>query len=301
MDVTFSVFNIKPAVEGIGVTDLPGLLFKALNKTTAAKERLMPLTHHDDNKDKDFISNFNYNQKHLFGSFVRLNEGEVSTVLTASLDKKTIGINEMISEAKAGSAGSIKTSGFFCMSGDILVLSSARYIRGALETYASWITREKLNDDTQCRFVPLINTASKIPIKDIQSIKFADTFASSSNLISNTSMKLSKNLLDQLFGNIQTLRNMNINDIVSATLVLHINKKELRKNNAQVLNTALRLVDSENIIITGNDGKRIKGTEYLSKVVRRFEKVGKQRYNEAAIENEMRLIIKAVKNGEVVS
>jgi len=94
---------------------------------------------------------------------------------------------------------------------------------------------------------------------------------------------------------------MNIKDIVSATLILHINKSELRKNNADVLNKALRLVDSENIIITGNDGRRIKGTEYLSKVTRRFENVGGQRYNEKAIETEMRSIIKAVRNGEVVS
>ena len=300
MDVTFSVYNIKPVVENVEITDLPGKLYKALNKTETAKERLMPLSHHDDNKDKDFISNFNYGQGYLFGSFVRLNEGEVSSVLITSLDKKTIGINEMISDAKKGSAGSIKTSGFFCMSEDILVLSSARSIRGALETYSSWITREKLNNDLQCRFVPLINTATDIPIRNIQSIKFTDTFGSSSNLISNASMTLSKNLLDQLFGKVKTLRDINIDDIVSATLVLQINKKELRKNNADILNTALRLVDSENIIITDNDGKRIKGTEYLSKVVRRFEKIGNQRYNEKAIETEMRGIIKAVKNGEVV-
>jgi len=206
MDVTFSVFNIKPVVEGIELTDLPGKLYKALNQTTTARERLMPLSHHDDNKDKDFISNFNYGQGYLFGSFVRLNEGETSLVLAASLDKKTIGINEMISEAKEGSAGSIKTSGFFCMAGSILVLSSARYIRGPLEVYASWITREKLDDDMQCRFIPLLNTAKNVPIRDIQSIKFSDTFESSNNLICNTSMKLSKNLLDQLLGNIETLR-----------------------------------------------------------------------------------------------
>jgi hypothetical protein len=301
MDVTFSVFNIRPVVEGVELTDLPGKLYKALNKTATAMERLMPLSHHDDNKDKDFISNFNYGQGYLFGSFVRLNEGETSSVLMTSLNKKTIGINEMISEAKEGSAGSIKTSGFFCIFKDILVLSSARYIRSALEIYASWIIREKLDDDMQCRFFPLINTASNIPIRDIQSIKFSDTFGSSDNIVCNTSMKLSKNLLDQLFGNIKTLHDMNIDDLVSATLVLHFNKKELRKNNADVLNKALRLVDSENIIITGKDGRRIRGTEYLSKIVRQFEKIGRQRYNEQAIETEMRNIIKAVKNGEVVS
>jgi len=210
MNVTFSIFKIEPVVRSIEVNDLPGNLYKALNKTKTARERLMPLSHHDDNKDKDFISYFNYKQGFLFGSFVRLNEGEVSAISTASLDKKTIGINEMISEAKEGTAGSIKTSGFFCMADDLLVLSNARYIRGALEVYANWIIREVLNEDIQCRFSPVVNTETKIPIREISSIRFADTFSSTNNMISKASVKLSIDLLDQFFGKVKTFRDMNI-------------------------------------------------------------------------------------------
>jgi len=299
--ITLSIFEIKPIIEGVGLIDLPGNLFKALDGTDTARERLMPLSSEADNKDKDFVSNFNYKQGYLFGSFVRLIEGEESTVMLSSLDKKTVGLNEMISEAKEGSAGSIRKSGFFCMSGSFLVLSNGRSVRGPLETYTSWIIRDKTEVDLQFHFSPIINTANTIPLGDIQSIKFSDTFLNPETVVSKTSMKLSKSLLDTLIGNVTTLRNMDINDIVSAELVLKINKKLLRKSNANALRTALRLVDSDNIIITGSNGKRIKGTTYLSSVVREFERIGSDRFNERAIETAMRDILKAVKNGEVVT
>jgi hypothetical protein len=207
----------------------------------------------------------------------------------------------MISEAKEGSAGSIRKSGFFCMSGSFLVLNSGRSIRGPLETYAGWIIRENTDSDLQFHFSPVINTANTIPLGDIKSIKFSDTFLNPETYVSKASMKLSKLLLDTLLGNVTTLQNMNIDDIVSAELVLKINKKLLKKSNANALKTALRLVDSDNIIITGSNGKRITGTTYLSSVTRDFEKTGSDRFNERAIETAMREILRAVKSGEVVS
>ena len=91
-----------------------------------------------------------------------------------------------------------------------------------------------------------------------------------------------------------------LEDIISATLVLQIDKNKLKKENSDVLNTALRLVDSENIIIIGKNGKRIKGTAYLTKAFRQFKNIRGLRYNEQEIEDEMRKIIKDVKHGELV-
>ena len=73
------------------------------------------------------------------------------------------------------------------------------------------------------------------------------------------------------------------------------------KNNSAALDTALRLIDNDSITITGKNGKVIKGTEYTLRVVRDFETSATGYYNEKAIESEMRIIIKKLKNNEMVA
>jgi len=104
-----------------------------------------------------------------------------------------------------------------------------------------------------------------------------------------------------MLSNVKLGKDLDMEDIMSARLTLKINKQQLKKNNSAVLDAALRLVDGENISVIGNDGTKINGTEYLTKFKRAFEKTSAGYYNEKAIETEMRQIIKAVKNGDMVS
>jgi len=299
--LTISVFEIKPITIGVQSINLPKDLFSALNKTEKAKERLMPLSSNGTNKDSDLISNFTYSQGYLFGSFIRLNAGEVSTVLLASLDKKTIEINEIISEAQKGSAGSIHDKVFFCMFGDLMVMTSAWSNRKALETYIDWILKEKADQDIQARFVPKKNTAKTIPLKDIQSIKVSDTYLNAKAETKKETFSLTQEIVKLLFKDVKDLRALEIDDVIKATLTLTINKRELRKNNAAALDTALRLIDNDSITITGKNGQTLKGTEYTLRVTRYFEYTATSYYNEKAIESEMRIIIKAIRKNEVVT
>ena len=296
-----SVFEIEPITVGVQSINLPKDLYSALNKTEKAKERLMSLSSDGSNKDSDLISNFTYNQGYLFGSFIRLNADEESTVLLTSLDKKTIEINEIISEAQKGSAGSIHDKVFFCMSGDLMLMTSAWTNRKALETYIDWILREKSNQDIQARFVPKKNTAKTIPIKDIQSIKVSDTYLNARAETKKETFNLTREIVKLLFHDVKNLRDLEIDDIINATLTLTINKRELRKNNTVALDTALRLIDNDSITITGKNGQTLKGTEYTLRVVRNFEPIATGYYNEKAIEGEMRIIIKAIRNNEMVT
>ena len=298
--LTISVFEIEPITVGVQSINLPKDLYSALNKTTTAKERLMPLSSDENNKDSDLISNFTYGQGYLFGSFIRLSVGEKSNVLLSSLDKKTIEINEIITEAEKGSAGSIRDKVFFCMSGNLMLMTSAWTNRKALETYIDWILREKETQDIQARFIPKKNTAKTIPIKEIQSIKVADTFLNTKTETKKETFNLRKEIVKLLFHDVKNLRDLELDDIINATLTLTINKRELRKNNTAALDTALRLIDNDSIIITGKNGRTLKGTEYTLHVKRAFEPVASGYYNEQAIESEMRLIIKQIKNNEVV-
>ena len=75
----------------------------------------------------------------------------------------------------------------------------------------------------------------------------------------------------------------------------------MKKDNSAALDTALRIVDSDDVIITSKDNKRIRGTEYLMRLVRVIEQTSLGYYNEQQIETEMRAILKAVKDGQLVS
>jgi len=299
--MTVSVFEIKPLTESIARIDLSGHLHSTLDSTNTARERLMPLSNDENNKDSDFISNFVFSQKFLFGSFVRLNAGEESSVTKASLNKKIVRIDEMISEAQEGSEGSIHTSAFFCIHEHFMVMNSAHANKKALEVYINWFLREHNDELQQCVFVPMKNTANTIPVKDIQSIKFADTYLRGDARTENASLNLTKDLLKKLFNDVKTPHDFNLEDVISATLTLTINKRELKKGNAAVLDTALRLVDSDEIVITGKGGKRIRGTQYLCTTTIEYERVGNSLFNEKAIDGAMRKILMDVKNGKVVS
>jgi hypothetical protein len=295
-----TVFEVKPLTVDIMVPNLGKELFGVLNGTVTAKERLMPLSK-DDNRDSDFISNFSYLQKFLFGSFVRLNEGEESVVFATSLDKQKVGVNEMISQAREGSAGSIKEKVFFCLYENLIVISSAYRNEKALETYCHWLFREKAGKDLDFCFYPKMKTTDKIKIKNIQSIKIADTYLRGKAETKREAFALNKKLLKIIVDDIDTTEDFDINDIASATLEIKFKIRDIKKENAAVLDAALRFVDDDNIVIKDKTGNTIRGSELIIKVTRNFETFEKGLYNEQAIETEMRKIIKAVRNNEMVS
>lgn len=299
--ITISVFEIKHDTVEIENLHLPKVLNEALNNTASALERLMPLSSDEGNKDSDFISNFSFNQNFLFGSFIRLNAGEETIVKLSALNKMKVDINEMITAAKEDSAGSVRDSAFFCMCDNLIVLNSAHTCRKPLETYINWVLRTMADKQQQIIITPVKKTQGTIPLKEIESIKILDSFLSSNNSTLNETIKLKNSLIKLFLDDVKTKEDFHLEDIISATLVLKIHKKDLKENNSTVLDTTLRLVDSEDIVVTGKNGQVVKGSEYLLKVVRTFERTKAAYYNEKAIETEMRRILKEVKNDEVVS
>ena len=301
ISLTISVFEIEPITVGVQSISLPKEMYSALNKTNKAKERLLRLTADGRNKDSDFISYFTYSQGYLFGSFIRINSGEMATVLLTSLDKKTIEINEIITEAQNGLAGSIHDKVFFCMSDNLMLMTSARSNRKALERYIRWLLWDKTTQNIQVRFVPKMNTAVKILIKDIKSIRITDTFLNTKAETKREKLNLKREMAKVFFDDVKNLDDLKIDDILNTTLTLTINKKQLSKNNKAALDTAFRLIDNDSITITGKNGEILKGTECTLRVIRYFEPTTTGYYNEKAIEEEMRKIIKAVRNNEMVT
>ena len=110
---------------------------------------------------------------------------------------------------------------------------------------------------------------------------------------------LKDTMLKTFMNDIKSVSDFNTEDVISATLTLKFNRKKLQKEKA--LDTALKIIDSEDVIINGRNGKRIRGTEFFVKAIRKIEKSGKNLYNEMQIETEMRNILQKVQNDEVVS
>jgi hypothetical protein len=226
--ISMTVFEIKPLTVGITVPNLGKELFAVLSRTVTARERLMPLSK-DDNRDSNFISNFSYLQKFLFGSFVRLNEGEESIVFASSLDKQKVGVNEMISQAREGSAGSIKEKVFFCLYENLIVISNAYRNEKALETYCHWLFREKADKNLDFCFYPKTKTTDKIQIKNIQSIKIADAYLRGKTEIKRETFALNKKVLKLIVDDVDTTEDFDINDIASATLEIKFKARDIKK------------------------------------------------------------------------
>jgi hypothetical protein len=302
--ISMTVYDVTPLTDGVTEIKLPKNLHTTLDLTNTVKERLMPLSSEEGDKDSDFIANFNFQGGFLFGAFVRLNAGERSAVLIEQLDRKTIDINEMVKEADEKTAGSLNPPVFFCISGDLLVLSRARSNVRALEVYINWFFREHELENNQVRFIPKKNTANTIPLRDIKSIQLAENFftyrgGNSTEIVKIDGIK--ENALKLLVDDVNKTADYAWGDVLSATLTLKLRKKDLKNENSAVLDTALRIADSDEIIIKSKDNKTIKGTQYLIRAVRSIDKTSSGYYNEKQIENEMRAILKAVKNGQVVS
>ena len=167
---------------------------------------------------------------------------------------------------------------------------------------------DKLLEKNQIKFVPKKNTAETIQLKDIRSIQLAETFLTPNNDKSNKNAtevvkfgRLKDEVLKLLVKDTKSMADYALDDIISATLTLKIQRKGLKKDNLAALDTALRIVNSDDVIITSKDNKRIRGTAYLIMVVRSIEQTSLGYYNEKQIETEMRKILKELKSGQVVS
>lgn len=291
----FSVFTVDSIVSDVSDLRIADDMTNALRHMARVRDRMMRLSE-DDEKDSDFISDYKARPNgFLFGSFLRLKGGSESFLSVEDLDKDVIEINDVVREASEKSAGTVRDSVFFALRGRYLVMTSVHSNKKALLNYLRWVAREN-GTSSDFVFNPVYNSTTEIPMKEIRSIKLADSYINSA--LQTKSFNLKNTLLKQLFSDVDSIGRCDWEDIVSATLTIKINKKELEKQNA--LNTALRLVDSEDVIITGRNGKKLRGSSYLLNVSRSIESTGKGLYNVPEIEGVMYDIIRDVEAGKMV-
>ena len=296
--ITMTVYEIHYVEQHIQTPDLSSDLFNCLNATNTARDRLMLLSHDEANKDSDFITTFTSSNGFLFGSFARLTEREESSVPKTALDKKTVSLNEMIAESRDNSVGSIKISSFFCIYKTFLVITNKKQTLKPLENYVNWFLEQKGINDGRISFIPKKNTATVLPIHDIKSVQINDGYINAIDEIKSQSMHLKESILKKLM-DVKGIKDFDEENLVSAILTLKFKQKNIKKEKA--LDTALKIIDDDNIIIIGKNGRRIRGSQYLVSVVRKIEELKDDIFNEQEIETEMRKILKDIESGKVVS
>ena len=147
-------------------------------------------------------------------------------------------------------------------------------------------------------FLPKKNTATEISIKEIKSVEIADGYINSRDETKSQSMTLTNQLL-RLLLDVKGKKDFDEENLISAKLTLKFKQKEINKEKS--LDTALKIIDDENITVIGKNGRRIRGSEYLITAVRKIEKLESGIFNEQEIETEMRQILKDINNGKMVS
>lgn len=158
------------------------------------------------------------------------------------------------------------------------------------------------NQGVHIRFIFLIqpkkNTATEISIKEIKSVEITDGYINSRDETKSQSMTLTNQLL-RLLLDVKGKKDFDEENLISAKLTLKFKQKEINKEKS--LDTALKIIDDENITVIGKNGRRIRGSEYLITAVRKIEKLESGIFNEQEIETEMRQILKDINNGKMVS
>jgi len=296
-EIKMTVYEIHYVEQNPQEPDLCTDLHKSLDDSDTIRDRLMPLSEKESNTDSDFIAEFKLSNNFLFGSFARLTAGEESAVPKAVLDKKTVSLKEMISESSDTNEGSIKTSSFFCIFKNLLVITNRQMTLKALQNYVNWLM-EKNGILEKITFIPKKNTASEIPINDIKAIEIAGEYIKSKDETKTQVIDLTSKILRPLL-DVKGKKDFDEENLVSAKLTLKFKRKEINKEKA--LDVALKITDDENIVIISRSGKKIHGSEYLVTAVRSIEKVKDDIFNEKAIETEMRQILKDVNSGKMVS
>ena len=158
------------------------------------------------------------------------------------------------------------------------------------------------NQGVHIRFIFLIqpkkNTATEISIKEIKSVEIADGYINSRDETKSQSMTLTNQLL-RLLLDVKGKKDFDEENLISAKLTLKFKQKEINKEKS--LDTALKIIDDENITVIGKNGRRIRGSEYLITAVRKIEKLESGIFNEQEIETEMRQILKDINTDKMVS
>ena len=296
-------FQIENTSVTQGQSPILTMLDEALKELSTVQDRRMLLNHQD--SDEDLLAYYEQHNNGIFcGMMMRIIPAEQGGVLSEDIFKKdTIKIDDL--DAGEEKQSQYKSHYYFALNGSYLITDlpvSTNIER--LQTYINWLL-EGQRGDTIFSFTPLMVLPEGLKLKDIRHIEFsggnriqAQQTTTESYDVKTSLLTLRDNLLDELFGSNPSLQDLKKEQLVSAKLLLQIQKrpKGMDKDTYQnLLGAIAKNVNSE----SGFSIKAKNGTTYNGQQINRIrevevEETSKKRVNEQQLWQEMERFLQQV-------
>lgn len=294
-EITFQAYDIPNTKFKIAQSDLFEKMSESLDGTVV-KNRTMKLMENKDHSPELLLNWFEKTEDHIFGCVVKLVYAkEFKTLPEDFLDKETINMSEMMAEPDNNK---IKCTNFcwFAMNSKYLVANfSSNEASKNFEKYINWLIRLKKKEDQTYTFNPKISKEG-LKLSSVTSIKMmppsynqqkVEEKKENNEIISKFAYKL----LPSLISDINTVKSIEENNLVSAELTLKIKKrpKEMREDAyRKTLSACMKpIVDPGSVEIKTKGGKTFKGNEILHTVTLKIPKNDNGELDEKVIRTEM--------------
>ena len=258
-------------IENPSITEMDSgilnLIAKVLDETSTAGIRRMILNEEDD--DEDLLSDFNWqeNQCFVFGMMLRIIPGDTGGQISDGLfTHKRISISELTSSGKDISL--YKDHYYFAMNNTHLVTTlSGTYSIDRFQTYINWLLRS-VRKLKMFNFTPEMTFPEELKLSEIKDIEIGESSNVTANIKGevNTLTKihdLSVDIVNSLFKDVDTLSEIQRNQLISAKLILKIKgkPKDMTKEDFQRIMGAIvkPMSGDHGVSVISKSGKKFNG------------------------------------------
>jgi len=303
--VTLRAFEIKQ-IQLSNPADIYSDLKKKL-ASSVAEERIMRLNQDDDSKESDLISNYEFcsDGKSFFATMMRIMPEAEDTHIDTKLMKQSCFSISDLRRTPNNAAAIYKNHYYIYLNKNHLVtnLSQTTTIK-RVESYLNWLLGTHIYEIN-----PIVIPSPDLKVADVKTIKFANPPQYSKQMklpdCENTqnkkvslTTKFIKDFMADLFVDSESLEKIDLEQIVSAELLLKLNKPRKMSNEEfqRTFSAILKPVsDHENITFRDSKGNKINGSAILRTKVVEIEKTDNNFLSEPHLAMEMARFISELK------
>lgn len=308
-EIKLRAFKIENNVISKKNSGLLELLLPKL-ENSKVKDRLMLLNKDDPKKEEDLISDYNKTKEEFItGAMLRIMESSETPSIPDNLfDESKFVISELnlleVEESKI-----YKDHYYFLLNNHYIITNlqgSSTITR--FQTYINWLLQEERGSHL-FEFNPLMVVRGDLQLNELKHIKVQDHITNKANEDKTESISqrkivgLTKDLIFNLFKEVETLKNIELEKFVSAELLIKFSKpKDITKEEYQkFLGAYLKPIsDTENVIFVPKKGSPIKSSEILEVKTVKIDLTESNKISEPNLFQEMeKYLIELIEKNEI--
>lgn len=270
-EVTLRAFLIKSTSLSKNINGIFTEIAKKLSDSIV-EDRVMVLNQEDETTESDLLSFFLNHKTNTFATMMRIAPGADDAHIDEELmKKKSFSVNEI--RKKSNKAAAIYRNHYYiCINNEHLVtnLPLTTTIK-RVENYLNWLLATHIYE-----FTPMVVPAPDLKFSDVKTVKFTnpansnapacqDSEKTQSKIITVTKAYVNK-ICEQLFADSASLEDIDLNQVVSAELILKLVKpREMSDEDFQKKFGAIMkpVSDNDHIVFRDKKGNKITGEDIL--------------------------------------